>query len=116
MRVHAVVNLPHAPHTVGKRGSSVAAALASRQACGPVTNHLTLAPEGRTDRISRLWLHRRLVRELYMRKSGHVDPSYLLRRLAAINAGENFCDGGQHDCEELLSAMMDRLHEDLVQR
>ena len=59
---------------------------------------------------------RRLVRELYLRKSGHVDPSYLLRRLAAMNAGENFCDGGQHDCEELLSAMMDRLHEDLVRR
>ena len=49
-----------------------------------------------------------------MRKSGHVDPSFLLRRVAAINAGENFCDGGQHDCEELLSVMMDRLHEDLV--
>ena len=56
------------------------------------------------------------MRELYLRKSGHVDPSYLLRRLAAMNAGENFCDGGQHDCEELLSAMMDRLHEDLVGR
>ena len=54
------------------------------------------------------------MKELYLRKSGHVDPSYLLRRLAAMNAGENFCDGGQHDCEELLSAMMDRLHEDLV--
>ena len=49
-----------------------------------------------------------------MRKSGYVDPSDLLSRLAALNAGEDFCDGGQHDCEELMSAMMDRLHEDLV--
>lgn len=43
-----------------------------------------------------------------------MDPSDLLKRLSVLDAGENFCDGGQHDCEELLSAMMDRLHEDLV--
>ena len=54
------------------------------------------------------------MRELYLRKGGHVDPSFLLQRLAALDAGEAFCDGGQHDCEELLTAMMDRLHQDLV--
>lgn len=59
-------------------------------------------------------VRRRLLREMYTRKEGRVDPSDLVKRLAALNAGEDFCDGGQHDCEELLSSMMDRLHEDLV--
>lgn len=59
-------------------------------------------------------MRRELLRELYLRKGGHVDPSGLLKRLSALNAGEDFCNGGQHDCEELLSAMMDSLHDDLV--
>lgn len=54
------------------------------------------------------------MRELYQSKQGYVDPVNLLKRLAALDAGEEFINGGQHDCEELLSAVMDRLHEDLV--
>lgn len=57
---------------------------------------------------------RQLVRELYQSKQGYVDPVNLLKRLAALDAGEEFINGGQHDCEELLSAVMDRLHTDLV--
>lgn len=59
---------------------------------------------------------RRLVRELYGKRRGSVDPVYLVRRLGALGAalGEDFTDGGQHDCEEVLSAIIDRLHEDLV--
>ncbi len=56
------------------------------------------------------------MRELYGRKRGSVDPSFLVRRLGALGAalGQDFTDGGQHDCEEVLSAIIDRLHEDLV--
>ena len=45
-----------------------------------------------------------------------MDPVDLVKRLGALGAalGEDFTDGGQHDCEEVLSAIMDRLHEDLV--
>lgn len=59
---------------------------------------------------------RRLVREVYGRRKGSVDPVDLVKRLGALGAalGEDFTDGGQHDCEEVLSAIMDRLHEDLV--
>lgn len=59
---------------------------------------------------------RRLVREVYRQKRGAVDPVYLVKRLGALGAalGEDFTDGGQHDCEEVLSAIIDRLHEDLV--
>ena len=61
---------------------------------------------------------RRLVREVYGRRRGSVDPVDLVKRLGALGAalGEDFTDGGQHDCEEVLSAIMDRLHEDLVRR
>ena len=63
-----------------------------------------------------LALHRRLVKEVYGRRKGSVDPVYLVKRLGALGAalGEDFTDGGQHDCEEVLSAIIDRLHEDLV--
>lgn len=61
---------------------------------------------------------RRLVREVYAARSGaqSVDPTYLIRRLGPLGAplGQDFTDGGQHDCEEVLSAIIDRLHEDLV--
>jgi ubiquitin carboxyl-terminal hydrolase 2/21 len=58
---------------------------------------------------------KRLVREVYGRRKGSVDPVDLVKRLGALGAalGEDFTDGGQHDCEEVLSAIMDRLHEDL---
>lgn len=63
-----------------------------------------------------LSVSRRLVREVYGRRRGSVDPVFLVRRLGALGAalGEDFTDGGQHDCEEVLSAIIDRLHEDLV--
>lgn len=59
------------------------------------------------------------MREVYReRRAGGrgVDAGFLLRRLGPLGAplGQDWTDGGQHDCEEVLSAMMDRLHEDLV--
>lgn len=56
------------------------------------------------------------MREVYRQKKGAVDPVNLVKRLGALGAalGEDFTDGGQHDCEEVLSAIIDRLHEDLV--
>ena len=43
-----------------------------------------------------------------------VDPAQFLRRVAQLPLGAEFCDGGQHDAQELLRLLLDSLHDDLV--
>ena len=43
-----------------------------------------------------------------------VDPAHFLRRLAQLPLGADFCDGGQHDAQELFRLLLDSLHDDLV--
>ncbi len=49
-------------------------------------------------------------------KSNHyaVDPAQFLRRIAQLPMGAEFCDGGQHDAQELFRLLLDSLHDDLV--
>ena len=43
-----------------------------------------------------------------------VDPAQFLRRIAQHPMGAEFCDGGQHDAQELFRLLLDSLHDDLV--
>lgn len=43
-----------------------------------------------------------------------VDPAHFLRRIAQLPMGADFCDGGQHDAQELFRLLLDSLHDDLV--
>ena len=43
-----------------------------------------------------------------------VDPAQFLRRIAQLPMGAEFCDGGQHDAQELFRLLLDSLHDDLV--
>lgn len=43
-----------------------------------------------------------------------VDPAQFLRRIAQLPMGADFCDGGQHDAQELFRLLLDSLHHDLV--
>lgn len=43
-----------------------------------------------------------------------VDPAHFLRRIAQLPMGADFCDGGQHDAQELFRLLLDGLHHDLV--
>lgn len=43
-----------------------------------------------------------------------VDPAQFLRRIAQLPMGADFCDGGQHDAQELFRLLLDSLHDDLV--
>lgn len=43
-----------------------------------------------------------------------ADPAPLLKVVAKLPGGEDFCDGGQHDSQEVLRLLLDRLHADLV--
>ncbi len=45
-----------------------------------------------------------------------VDPCSLLQLLRQFPAAADYFDGGQHDCQEVLRALLDLLHEDLVSR
>jgi ubiquitin carboxyl-terminal hydrolase 2/21 len=56
---------------------------------------------------------RQLTREVFDSDGYAVDPAPLLQRLAQLPLGRDFCDGGQHDCQELLRLLMDTLHDDL---
>lgn len=55
------------------------------------------------------------VLQLYCTKEGAIcDPSFLIKRLAQLPQGAEFCDGGQHDSQEVLRLLLDMLHNDLV--
>lgn len=58
-----------------------------------------------------------LIADLYLNpiggKSRSVDPSPLLQILRRIPAAEDYFDGRQHDCQEVLQMLIDLLHEDL---
>lgn len=53
--------------------------------------------------------------QLYCTKEGAIcDPAFLIKRLAQLPLGAEFCDGGQHDSQEVLRLLLDSLHNDLV--
>lgn len=55
------------------------------------------------------------VLQLYCTKEGAIcDPAFLIKRLAQLPLGAEFCDGGQHDSQEVLRLLLDSLHNDLV--
>lgn len=55
------------------------------------------------------------VLQLYCTREGAIcDPQFLIRRLAQLPQGAEFCDGGQHDSQEVLRLLLDSLHNDLV--
>ncbi|KAK9811723.1 hypothetical protein WJX72_008998 [[Myrmecia] bisecta] len=57
---------------------------------------------------------RQLIYEMYRGKEGSVvDPLFLLRRMASLPLGAALCNGGQHDCQEVLRLFLDSLHDDL---
>ncbi|KAK9826232.1 hypothetical protein WJX74_001578 [Apatococcus lobatus] len=57
---------------------------------------------------------RDLLRLLYCTKEGAIcDPAFLIKRLAQLPLGAEFCDGGQHDSQEVLRLLLDSLHNDL---
>ena len=56
-----------------------------------------------------------LVSDLYLGPSGGrgADPSPLIRILRRFPAASDYFDGGQHDCQEVLTLLLDLLHDDL---
>ncbi|KAL0037419.1 hypothetical protein WJX79_007016 [Trebouxia sp. C0005] len=55
-----------------------------------------------------------LVKQVYDNSNQYaVDPAQFLRRIAQHPMGAEFCDGGQHDAQELFRLLLDSLHDDL---
>ncbi|DBA82653.1 TPA: hypothetical protein ACH3X1_006898 [Trebouxia sp. C0004] len=102
-------------------GTSPAAVEGDDSAKGP-TNESTIAKQPQPVTIPRVPLRRgqiadsfkTLVKQVYDNSNQYaVDPAQFLRRIAQHPMGAEFCDGGQHDAQELFRLLLDSLHDDL---
>lgn len=89
---------------------------------GPSSNASTLDKQPPPVAIPRVPLKRgeiadsfkTLVKQVYDKENQYaVDPGQFLRRIAQLPMGAEFCDGGQHDAQELFRLLLDSLHDDL---
>ncbi|GMH39292.1 hypothetical protein BSKO_07190 [Bryopsis sp. KO-2023] len=56
---------------------------------------------------------RTVVATCMMPPESSFNPRLLYRRLGKLPRGELFCDGGQHDCQEVIEVLLNSVHEEL---
>jgi len=56
---------------------------------------------------------KQLLKAFVLAETKSIDPTELVKVIKTHPQGEEFCDGGQHDCQEIMRLLMDSLHEDL---
>lgn len=102
-------------------GTSPAAVGGDDSAKAP-PNESTIAKQPQPVSVPRVALRRgqiadsfkTLVKQVYDNSNQYaVDPAQFLRRIAQHPMGAEFCDGGQHDAQELFRLLLDSLHDDL---
>ncbi|KAA6425209.1 MAG: ubiquitin carboxyl-terminal hydrolase 2-like [Trebouxia sp. A1-2] len=101
-------------------GSSPAAVEGDDSAKGPTTtNESTIAKQPQPVTVPRVPLRTGQIADsfktlVYDNSNQYaVDPAQFLRRIAQHPMGAEFCDGGQHDAQELFRLLLDSLHDDL---
>lgn len=85
------------------------------QSAPPSAPGAAIAPVTRPARGELSDAVRALITDLYTGPSGGrgLSPALLVRTLRRFPAGADYFDGGQHDCQEVLQALIDLVHEDL---
>jgi ubiquitin carboxyl-terminal hydrolase 2/21 len=56
---------------------------------------------------------KQILKAFALAETKSIDPTELVKIIRTHPLGEEFCDGGQHDCQEIMRVLMDSLHEDL---
>jgi len=55
----------------------------------------------------------RIIKAFVLAETKSIDPTELYNVIKTHPFGAEFCDGGQHDCQEVMRMILDALHEDL---